>query len=238
MQMQRFLAPILLLLGSAAPAHPHPDGATNVGNYRNCVRTWPRENDVVTGSGRMVRQPRTAAAFTRIVNDGPADLEIQVGPNPSIEVEMDDNLLNNVKTDVRNGRLKIGSEGSYCSSRAPLIRVTVPSLRVIDIGASGDARVSGLNGGELDVTITGSGDVSAAGRLEAIYVTINGSGEVALDALRAGMVDATVNGSGAVDVGNARSVSATVNGSGAIYYAGDPEFLEQVVHGSGRIRRR
>ena len=238
MQMHRLLAPMVLLIGSAAPAHPHSSGAGTFENFGNCVRTWPRENDVVRGSGRMVRQPRPAAAFTRIVNDGPANLEIQVGPNPAIEVEMDDNLLSNVKTDVRNGRLKIGSEGSYCSSRAPTIRVTVPSLRVVDIGASGDARVSGLNGGELDVTITGSGDVTAAGRLDAIYVTINGSGEVALDALRAGMVDATVNGSGAVDVGNARSISATVNGSGAVYYAGNPEIIEQVVHGSGRIRRR
>ena len=234
MRLRTAIVPLLAAFAATAQAHPHQDGV----NFRGtCMRQWPGDG-YVTGSGNLVRQARAAGTFNRITADGPAHLQIAIGPRPSIEVEADDNIVGFITTDSRGGRLKIGAEGSFCMARAPKLRITVPSLAAIDMRASGDAEVTGLNGGNLDVTITGSSDVMTSGRLDRLGVTINGSGDVDLNSLQARFVDATVNGSGEVDLGTSHLVSATVNGSGTIYYSGNPEFVDQAVRGSGRIRRR
>jgi len=235
MRLKTSIAALLMAaVSGSAQAHPHSDGV----NFRGtCMRQWPNDG-YVSGSGNLVRQARSVATFNRITSDGPAKLEIAVGPRLSVEVETDDNVVGFITTDSRGGRLRIGAEGSFCVGRPPRVRITVPSLAAIDMRASGDARIDGLTGGNLDVTITGSSDVTPAGQLDRVGINVNGSGDVDLNSLRARFVDATVNGSGEVDLGSASLVSATVNGSGSIYYSGNPEFVDQAVHGSGRIKRR
>lgn len=194
--------------------------------------------DVTQGSGRLVRQARQVPPFTRIATGDAMDVEVVIGPRLSVEIEADDNLLAQFVTKVEAGTLTVESTGSYSTDRAPIVRVTMPSLAALDLSGSGDGNVRALAGGRLAVTIRGSGDITAAGRLSELDVVISGSGDADLAALDAERVNIAINGSGDADVGSPHSLSATVNGSGDIEYSGSPAILRQDVNGSGSIKRR
>jgi hypothetical protein len=203
--------------------------------HGNTVSVRRTGEQVVVGSGRFVTDARNLPSFTRIVSEDATDVEVRIGSGTSVELEADDNLVGKIGTSVENGTLLISSTGSYSTTRAPKIRITMPSLSEVDLRGSSDARISGLGGGTLDFTSIGSGDLSAEGRLDRVEIRLQGSGDVDLTRLGAGEVDIVVNGSGDANVGSPRSLTATVNGSGSVSYDGEPRILRQTVNGTGHI---
>ena len=190
------------------------------------------------GSGNRVRQVRPAGAFTRVIADDAMDVEIRIGPRASIELEGDDNLIGRIRTDAERGTLHLRVSGGYRVRRPMLARITMPRLDRLDLEASGDGRVSGLNGGRLALASFGSGSFTAEGRVEALDLRIQGSGDAALENLRAGEARILINGSGDASAHVVDTIVATVNGTGEIVYRGEPRHVTEEVNGTGRISRR
>lgn len=199
-----------------------------------------RVNDlpVRAGSGKPASVVRDASkAFDRIVLRSAENLDVKIGPEASITLHGDDNLLELVETRIDGGRLMIESRGSY-RSRTPLrVEVQLPALRAFTLEGSADARLAGLSGKELEIELNGSGDVTASGSVENLDVDLNGSGNLSLRELKALRVEADLNGSGDIIVAASEALEAELNGSGDIRYHGSPAKLRTEVNGSGDIER-
>lgn len=196
------------------------------------------DTGAVEGSGQRRSDIRTLPAFTAIELRDASDLELTIGPDTRVVVEADDNLLEQIRTDVDGNTLIISSEGRYHARRTPTLRVTVPTLEALTVHGSGTARLHALDAGPLRLAIHGSGDIAAEGRADALTILVNGSGDAALSALVAQHVDAAINGSGDIAVDARKSLAARINGSGDIRYQGQPAQLSKQVHGSGEIAAR
>ncbi len=190
----------------------------------------------VEGSGHRIRQKRPAGAFTHVIVDGALDAEIAIGPRTAIELEGDDNLIDRIRTDARDGTLHLSVEGSYRVRQSLIARITVPRLEGVDLRASGDVRLTGLDGGRLALAGQGSGSFRAGGRVDEVDVRIQGSGDADLERLRARSARVVINGSGNVHAQATEAMAATVNGSGNITYSGRPRQVSEDVNGSGNIR--
>jgi hypothetical protein len=59
-----------------------------------------------------------------------------------------------------------------------------------------------------------------------------------LGGLVARSVTASMPGSGRLEVHATRTLDASIPGSGQIIYSGHPKNIEQIINGSGAIRRR
>jgi hypothetical protein len=99
--------------------------------------------------------------------------------------------------------------------------ILLDDLNVINlysvISGSGDIRVEGKNvGGELEATVTGSGD---------IYTT----------SLEFKKADLTITGSGSIKAAVIDELDANITGSGRISYTGNP-LIDANITGSGKIR--
>src|SRR5689334_22907266 len=66
----------------------------------------------VKGSGKKASETRKVAAFRAIDFTGSGRVDYKIGSPQSVRVETDDNLLPNVETTVKNGKLRIGFKGS------------------------------------------------------------------------------------------------------------------------------
>ena len=189
------------------------------------------------GSGNRVRQIRAAGDFTRVIADDAMDVEIRIGPHASIELEGDDNLIDRIRTDAERGTLHLRVRGGYRVRRPMIARITVPRLERLDLEASGDGRISGLNGGTLALASFGSGSFTAEGRVDALELRIQGSGDANLEGLRASEARLVINGSGDASAHVVDTIIATVNGTGEIVYRGEPRNVTEDVNGTGRISR-
>lgn len=192
----------------------------------------------VQGSGRIGTQTRQVGAFLAVASKGGIDVDVVVGPQPAVTVEADDNLFDAVHTEVQGDTLVVGTKGSWHTAHAPVVHIAVPQLQALQLAGSGNASIKGLAAERLKLDIEGSGEITAAGRVQHLQLSIAGSGDAHLAALDAAEVQARIDGSGDAELSASQALDAVVNGSGDVRYGGNPSHLNTQVHGSGEIARR
>ncbi|MFQ5492927.1 MAG: head GIN domain-containing protein [Candidatus Dojkabacteria bacterium] len=211
----------------------------------------------LVGSGNVINQKREIGEFQAINLATTGEIILTQGSEPKLEIQGEDNILENIVTEVVDGTLTIKRRNTIFFNLIPtkpiVYNLTVTTINELTVSGSGlitaprlqsqslDVNVSGsgsvtldLFASNLDIVINGSGSTEVAGNVEQFGVTVNGPGAVSSYNLRARDCNATINGSGTIKVNCRTSLSANVNGSGEILYEGNPEVTENVT-GSGRI---
>jgi hypothetical protein len=191
--------------------------------------------NAIRGSGVSKTESRAVASFSKIDLSGSGDVEVAVGPSQSVSVTTDDNILPIIETIVSGDTLSIGSEGSYNTKVGVKVNITVPALDGVSVSGSGNFHVKGLKAGNMDVGVTGSGDVTLLGVVDQLTGQITGSGNIRTVDLTAKRVNLTVTGSGNATVLATEELDASVTGSGDVRYSGNPHKVEKNVTGSGNI---
>ena len=162
------------------------------------------------------------AGFERIATTGPQDLEIEFGETFSVRA---DGAVSRLEVAVENGELVIrprdGIGWDWPGFDSTKISVTMPRLTGVSLNGSGDINIGrvkgdrfsaviegfpgsmmidGLEVDEAEFTISGPGEIVAAGTARATRMTINGPGEIQAGALRSQTAAITVNGAGDVEL--------------------------------------
>jgi hypothetical protein len=236
----RALAPIVL--GALAPVLFTLPGCIFVvdsdGHMRHALHVGHQNQNTIRGSGVSKTESRTVPDFRKIVVEGSAGLTVKVGEATTLTVTSDDNLVEFVKTEVKDGSLVIGMKpGSYSTNSQMRIAITTPALDALAIRGSSDADLSGLSGESFTAEIFGSGDVRAKGKVDRLEAAIAGSGDLELGALEAREVKVGISGSGDVDVWATETLVASISGSGDVRYHGDAKVTKSIA-GSGTIAQR
>lgn len=193
-------------------------------------------NNAVQGNGQVITQQRPVSADIDSIDiNGGMQVVVRVGSVASVQVEGDSNLLPLLRTDLNGGSLSIRTEGSLRSSNPLRVTVTTPQLRKLHANGSGKLDVSGLNGGDFDLSLNGSRRAVVAGRVERFEVRLNGSGGMDAGALQSRASEATLNGSGRLQLGRVQgdSLSLNLRGSGGASASGSVERLRVRLNGSG-----
>ena len=101
-------------------------------------------------------------------------------------------------------------------------------------GVDFDGTFAAVN--DLDLSISGSGDISVNHELnvDMLDVRVSGSGKVFFQKAIAKEADITISGSGDVHLQVSDFLKARISGSGDIYYKGSPQ-VDSRITGSGKI---
>ena len=173
----------------------------------------------IRGRSREAEQ-RQVDQFEKISIEGSADVTVTVGPETTLSVETDDNILPLITTRVSNGELTIGSDDPYTTKLGVKVTITTPSLSAVSIAGSGDVKASGVSGKSFAVAIAGSGDVTATGTVQQVSAAIQGSGDIRLEGLEAKQGKVAVSGSGDVRLHVTETLTVSIAGSGDVRYKG------------------
>jgi hypothetical protein len=194
--------------------------------------------DAVQGDGRVVSEERAVESVAQLDMRGPLQVEVKVGEAGALQVEADSNLLPLIRTQVVNGTLRMWVEGEVRTDHSLRVRWTVPQLSQISTAGSGRLSVSGLQGGPLTLTKSGSGSSALSGRVGTLNLQASGSGEIDARALESGNANLSLAGSGSLRMGkvSAESLNVKVRGSGELQASGTVARLNANVVGSGDAR--
>jgi hypothetical protein len=196
--------------------------------------------NAISGSGKIVTEPRSVSGFSGISLNGTGRLLIERTGTESLTVTADDNLLPEIRTEVHGDRLEIGLKDFATNIRPSaniIYKVTVKDLRNLGVSGSGTADAKGLQTGRLKIDISGSGKVSADGTADDLEIDISGSGAFRGDALRSKRAEIDISGSGSAVVAVAEKLDVDVSGSGSVSYIGDPQ-VKKNISGSGSVRKQ
>lgn len=172
----------------------------------------------ITGSGKVISKKIQLSDFTSIILYSSADVDIEKGDKTSIVLSDYENLINYHKLSVMENSLKISKEPNVSLRKSVAkIKIIVPNVYAIKIIGSGDvvlnSNINTLNqlhiigSGDvvanansnfknIDINISGSGDVRLKGTANNATITVSGSGDIDLTGLKSQFVDCKINGSG------------------------------------------
>jgi hypothetical protein len=186
--------------------------------------------------GTRTSQTRDVEPFTRVDNRDSVDVRLTVGEPLSVRVRAGEEVIDDVRTEVRDGTLEVSFDHSGWGGNDVVVEAAVPELTGVVVDGSGDVEASGIDGGDLDVVSDGSGEVTLEGTVERLALDVDGSGDADLAGLDAREAHVFVSGSGEADVSAVERLAVEVDGSGDVRYHGDPELTQQI-DGSGELSR-
>jgi hypothetical protein len=130
-----------------------------------------------------------------------------------------------------NGLKVAGSGKVYLSEK-----ITSDGMS-IHISGSGDIASDDLSCKEMEMNISGSGNIRLKGSGDRVYCFISGSGNIRASDFVAREMACKISGSGDMDVHVSDILTAKVSGSGSIRYTGNPQ-IDTKVSGSGKISHK
>lgn len=113
--------------------------------------------------------------------------------------------------------------------------VTAPKVNRFTANGSGDLLINAYDQPSLRLDISGSAEVTASGRTDALDLDIAGSGEASLADLTTRDATVDISGSGDARIAPTGDVRVTIAGSGDVALATRPANLNSTVSGSGDI---
>jgi hypothetical protein len=215
----------------------------------------------IEGSGVEVTEERDVGVFSAVRASSVVDVVVvEATEGGGVSLTCDDNLVEHVVTEVRDGELVVGTtpgtmilpEGDcfVLAAASDLTAIGVSgsgrveatgdwrSLRDVHVSGSGDALVKGVDAGAVALSVSGSGRIAVHGRADHLDARVSGSGDVDAADLPVTNAEVHVSGSGSVFLTASGHVDAHVSGSGDVVVGGDPNHVDRHVSGSGSIRVR
>ena len=176
----------------------------------------------IRGNGDLTTESRVVSGFDGVEVNGSFVVYVDSGDVTSLLVEADENLLDEIRTQVRGNNLVIETYRDRClNSRNDItIYVTTPNIEEITLVGSGSIYCDEYETSELHVELTGSGSV---------FLDNISSNEADVDLIGSGTIRGTID---------AHSAVLRVEGSGVIRLEGSAHHANMDMLGSGSILAR
>jgi hypothetical protein len=212
------------------------------------------------GSGNVVTEAREVSGFRAIEVSYPAQVLVMQGNEESLKIEAEDNLLPNLKTQVRNGTLEIfykRENGKHVNpTKTVKITIIVKDLAEVDFTSAGELTIEKLKSDNLDVSLSGAGNLdlddirvkglgvnlsgagsmTASGVADNLDLNISGFGDFKGADLHGKVARVNISGAGSATVWVDEDLTAGISGAGSISYYGSASVTKQI-SGVGGVNR-
>ncbi len=213
----------------------------------------------IKGNGNVVTKTRNVSEYDQIAVAGSFDVKLLAGKEGKLTIKGEENLLEYLITEVKDGKLKIKWEKGVNINTTKELLVTVPfeDIEAVSLAGSGDVfsedtiktdnlKVALAGSGDMKLNIkassissalSGSGDIKLMGSSDNLKCAIAGSGDIDGYELSSNNVEVSIAGSGDIKVNAKENLKARISGSGDVYYKGNPR-QDVKVSGSGSVSSR
>ena len=213
----------------------------------------------IKGNGNVVTKTRNVSEYDQIAVAGSFDVKLVAGKEGKLTIKGEENLLEYLITEVKDGKLKIKWEKGVNINTTKELLVTVPfeDIEAVSLAGSGDVfsedtiktdnlkvALAGsgdmklkINASSISSAVSGSGDIKLMGSSENLKCAIAGSGDIDGYELTSNNVEVSIAGSGDIKVNAKENLKARISGSGDVYFKGNPR-QDVKVSGSGSVSSR
>jgi len=192
----------------------------------------------VQGSGTSKTETRAISGFKKIDAGGAVSLEITVGKEFSVEVQADDNLLANLKTEVSGDTLKIYSEDRISPKTKINIKISMPSIEELDISGASSANVAGVNADSLELKASGASKIKIDGATKKLNADASGASTIDAENLKTDDADIEASGASKAIVSAINDLKVDASGASKITYVGEPKNLKQNSSGASSVTKK
>ena len=155
------------------------------------------ENICTSGQGGVVDSTLSVPNFTGIDLQMDGNVFLSQGPVASVTVRGQENIIDKLKLDVSNQVWDIDLEGCARNYETLEFYVTIPEIDYLRVSGSGSITADSiLTVDDVEVLLTGSGNITLPLNADFVYTKITGSGDIDLQAAVATQMESQITGSG------------------------------------------
>ena len=216
--------------------------------------------NIVRGSGNLTAETRPVSGFNAIRLDGAGRLLISQGMTESLEIQAEDNLIDELTSQVEGGTLVLGHQErrwrkSILPTRPIVYTLVVTDLAkltlngagdidlqslqtdalVLEINGAGNFEITDLTAESLSVNLAGTGSITVSGVVAEQEVSLDGAGSYQAGDLQTRSTAIEINGLGSGTVWATETLEISINGGGSVSYYGSPN-VSQEITGLGDVR--
>lgn len=192
----------------------------------------------IQGSGTSKTETRSVKGFTKVDAGGAVNVEISMQKDFSVEVQADDNLLANIKTEVSGDTLKIYSEDRISPKTRINVKISMPSLEGLDISGASSANVANVSADSLELRASGASKIKIDGTANELNADASGASTIDAEGLKAEDADVEASGASKTVVSATNELKADASGASTISYTGEPKNLKQNSSGASSITKK
>lgn len=214
------------------------------------------QRNSIKGNGNIQSQDRKVSGISGLDVSGGFEVQVTQGNNEGVRIEADENLLSQIKTEVRNGILHIYNEESISSKNKMKAYVTLKELNSLDI--SGGVKIVGnsifkpesfkmdLSGAsninlnmetsKITADMSGASKVTLKGKADEVTMNISGASNIDTEELQAKNVKIEASGASKVKVFAKDSLHIGASGASHVSYKGTPS-ISSDTSGGARISK-
>ncbi len=178
----------------------------------------------VTGSGVPKSEDRNLSESIQSISlYGIGQMKVIIGDQASLKVTADENMLQYVTSEVKDGRLSVGvGNGSYVWHNPPQCLMTIPELKSITLEGQTQMDVEGLNEASLSIEADGQCSIVLSGTAAEQIIRLEG--QCVCDATNLKGTTAIVNSKGQCNIrlSSLQSVEGEIGGVAVLLYQGNP----------------
>ena len=208
----------------------------------------------------IVKQERKTGSFTGVKVGGAFDVVIRQTGKHRVVVEAEQDVIDKVRTEVKSGVLHVEMvrDWSWGNNDEVTVYIELADLELLHVSGAGDVEaVTSINADDLEIKVSGAGDLDMEVKAKVMDVTISGAGDMKISGttdrqkvklsgagdyhgqeLKSRHTYAKASGAGTARVYASQELEAYASGAGSIKYYGDPEKQQTNSSGAGSISSR
>ena len=214
--------------------------------------------DTIYGDGNVTTEQRDVEAFDKLRVSSGIDVYITQGNVETLELEADENLHEVIKTEVREGTLRIWTDHNIRKAKAKKVHLSYKNLSSIRISSAGDVygtnrmtaedlRLSLSSAGDLklevdassiDINISSSGDARLSGTTDILEASLSSAGDLHAFDLEAKKCKVNASSAGSARVYASEELDLSSSSAGDIHYKGDGKITRMSTSSAGSIVKK
>jgi len=180
--------------------------------FSGCVNSHRK----VVGNHSVSEETRTPGNFNRVINEGEFNVYVDHDSIWEVTIEAESNLIPYIITELKGTLLYVYTKDNLKNNSPMNIYIKTPDINEISLSGSGLIFADSLYTNNLDMFISGSGDIRGYVEADYIYSSISGSGWVSMGIVT-DELESKVSGSGNLEYwGEATKSTFTISGSGSV----------------------
>jgi hypothetical protein len=213
-------------------------------------------SDCINGSGKQISKTRNVEPFTFIETSGTIKLVLKQGPQ-QLRVVADDNIIDEIRTQVKGDKLSIDMDGNFCNSGPITVYLSSQGYEGIDASGAVEIESDGLlqlkdfdldlkgsnkvnlnmNADHVTTKSTGASEVTLKGQASSHEVELSGSSKISAIDFVVGNYRIESSGAAISRINVLNELDVRSKGSSEIEYRGNPSKITNDDSGASSVRK-
>ena len=210
------------------------------------------------GNGNVIKQDREIGHFTAISAGTGLDVYVVQGDKEAVTVETDENLQDNIITEIRGNKLIVKVEDRIRRAKAMVVYITLVDVNEIHISSgchfktkssikvkeleitvsSGANADLNINADKLSCAVSSGADANLWGTANYFYAKASSGSDLDARKLTAQRCKAKASSGADVTVNATEKIDASASSGGDVSYYGNPTKVDVVTSSGGDVNRR